>query len=350
MEKRFAYGIGRQRSLQFRLAEERVEMSRRSVVQFLAGAFALLPASVLAQEQLSADTPRPQGSVAAAQDNELRQSEIEVSRRRQGGGFRAIDGSASVTEGVRREGDILFSVGIRHRATGRLAKPARTYGVIPGKFLEAGTPVYLTQYRLNGGGTSDEPEDFWCAPRPSEGKGELGPFDAAFCVPVSPNRNIGRVFNLYVSDEPPFLLSPQLKTPFNEARFLSQDIAGEVAVFESSGTVLSRYKPRLRTWSVDEEPVDFMTLLFAEGVLRKISKTEIEIEIRYREGDVSRIANVLRAPMSINTDGKPGALLEIFNGIALLEPIGSEPGLNVTMLRPIEAKISDDAIAPPPEL
>lgn len=303
-----------------------------------------------AQETPPAQETRQQSGAVAPAEPELRQSEINVSRRRRAPGFRVVDGSASVTEGVRNEGDVLFSVGIQHRATGRLAKPARTYGVVPGDYLPAGTPVYLTQYRLRGGANSRKTNDFWCAPRPSEGNSELGPFDAAFCVPVSPNRNIARVFNLYVSDEPPFLLSPQLKTPFDEAKFLSQDIAGEVAVFESSGTLITRYKPRLKAWSVDEEPVNFMTPLFAEGVLRKISKTEIEIEIRYREGDVSRIANVLRAPMSMNADGKPGALLEIFNGIALLEPIGSEPGLNVTMLRPIEAKISDDAIAPPPEL
>ena len=124
-------------------------MSRRSVVQFLAGAFALLPASVLAQEQLSADTPRPQGNVAAAQDNELRQSEIEVARQRPG--FRAVEGSASVTEGVRRTGDVLFSVAVQHRATGRLTRAARTYGAVTAKFLPAGTPVILLNISSEAG-------------------------------------------------------------------------------------------------------------------------------------------------------------------------------------------------------
>ena len=318
------------------------------LVPVLALALVFSSASVLAQEQLSADTPRPQGSVAAAQDNELRQSEIEVSRRRQGGGFRAIDGSASVTEGVRREGDVLFSVGIRHRATGRLAKPARTYGVVPGKFLEAGTPVYLTQYRLNGGGTSDEPEDFWCAPQPVDPNSDIGPFKSTFCVPVEPNRNIIRNRNIYLGERPPFLLNPNLKNPFEEGKFLTSDDEEFAPVFESSGGVILRYKPRLVGWEVNEGPVDFRVPLAAEGVIRKISSTEIEIEIRYREGEFTRPTGVIKAPVKTNDEGKPGSVLELFGGIVLLEPIGRKEGLVATILRPFDATVTDDAIASPP--
>ena len=165
-------------------------------------------------------------------------------------------------------------------------------------------------------------------------------------MPVAPRRNIIRNRNIYVGNEAPFLLSPVIGLPLQDG-LITQNFLLEAITFDSIGGIPLRYRPRLSSWEVRQETVEFQVPLAAEGVLKKISKTDIEIEIRYREGDFTWPTGIVRAPIETNEYGEQFAVLALFGGIVLLEPIGPKEGLVATILRPFDAQVTDDAIAPP---
>lgn len=271
---------------------------------------AFLFVSINSSVAMAQTSPQQEEVVQGRPDGELRQSEISVTGRGGVSGY-SIGERVEVREGAHGVGSTVFSIPVRHRTTGVLAKPVRTFGAVPGlRYLPAGTPVFKSGSFWRGNIEENELTDLWCAPFFLEAGRiiETDRYNTTLCVPVRPRSTVDLEAQVYVAVSEPFVLSPTFTFPLLiangiEFREFTDTGANRFSVVQT--TIATRIQPRIKSWSVKPMPMELRSDIYAEAVLKRVDQEGIVLEVLYREGNATRPFDSLTFPVKF---GEPRAI------------------------------------------